>query len=144
MHRRVYLATAGSAALAGLAGCTVVGDVGEQVFGEPEYDIGMTRNEFLPAEYETTVGEPVVWKNTSESIHTITAIEGRLPDEAEYFATGGYDDQESAEDAWHDNHGGAIGIRETYEYTFEVPGTYHYICVPHVGGGMVGRVVVTE
>ncbi|MFP9193474.1 cupredoxin domain-containing protein [Natronosalvus vescus] len=144
MHRRAYLATAGSATLAALAGCTVVGDVGERVLGRTDYDIGMTRMEYLPFSYEATVGEPVVWKNTSEADHTITAIESMLPEGATYFATGDYDDQDTAEAAWHDHHGGRLGTRDTYEHTFEVPGTYGYICVPHVGGGMVGEVVVTD
>lgn len=30
----------------------------------------------------------------------------------------------------------------TYEFTFEVPGEYHYVCEPHEGLGMVGDVVV--
>lgn len=144
MNRRVYLATAGSATLAGLAGCTVVGDVGESLFGEEEYDIGMTRMDFLPEEYEATVGDTVVWMNTSEADHTVTATETSLPDGAAYFASGGYEDEWSAREAWHDHHGGRIGTRDTFEHTFETPGIYHYICVPHVYGGMVGRVVVTE
>lgn len=30
----------------------------------------------------------------------------------------------------------------THEFTFEVPGKYHYVCQPHQGMGMVGDVVV--
>jgi len=30
----------------------------------------------------------------------------------------------------------------TYEYTFEVAGTYEYVCEPHEGSGMVGTIVV--
>ncbi|MFW5934998.1 MAG: plastocyanin/azurin family copper-binding protein [Halolamina sp.] len=33
-------------------------------------------------------------------------------------------------------------IDHTYEYTFEVPGEYHYICEPHEGMGMVADIVV--
>lgn len=144
MNRRVYLAAVGSATLAGLAGCTALGEVGEQVFETTEYDIGMSRNEYLPDEYETTVGETVVWKNTSEADHTITAVERGLPEDASYFSTGDYPDQETAVEAWHSHRGGRIGTRETFEHTFEVPGTYYYICEPHVKGGMVGTVIVTE
>jgi plastocyanin len=32
----------------------------------------------------------------------------------------------------------------TYEYTFETPGEYTYVCVPHVGVGMIGTIVVEE
>jgi len=144
MDRRTYLATAGSAALVGLAGCTAVAEVSEEVFGSEPYDIGMSRNEFLPDTYEATVGETVVWKNTSEADHTVTAVEATLPDGAAFFATGDYDDQETAEEAWHDHRGGRIGTRDRFEHTFEVAGTYEYVCVPHIYGGMTGRVIVTD
>jgi plastocyanin len=29
----------------------------------------------------------------------------------------------------------------TFEYTFTVPGTYRYFCVPHEKAGMVGTIV---
>lgn len=32
----------------------------------------------------------------------------------------------------------------TYEWTFDTPGVYDYVCVPHEGLGMVGTVVVGE
>ncbi|MFP9059307.1 plastocyanin/azurin family copper-binding protein [Natrialbaceae archaeon A-chndr2] len=144
MNRRVYLAAVGSATLTGLAGCTALGDIGEAVLEPSEYDIGMSRNEFLPDEYEATVGETVVWKNTSEADHTITAVERSLPEGASYFSTGDYPDQETATEAWHNHRGGRLGTRDTFEHTFEVPGTYRYICEPHVKGGMVGTVIVTE
>ena len=144
MNRRVYLAAAGSAAVATVAGCTAVGEVGEDLFGDPEYDIGMSRNEFLPDDFEATVGDTVVWMNTSEADHTVTAIESSVPEGADYFATGDYEDQQRAEAAWHDHHGGRLGTRDTFEHTFVLPGTYDYICVPHVRGGMVGRVIVSE
>ncbi|MFP8956180.1 plastocyanin/azurin family copper-binding protein [Natrialbaceae archaeon A-CW3] len=145
MHRRAYLATAGSATLAALAGCTVVGDVGERVFGRADYDIGMSRMEFLPNSYESTVGDTVVWKNTSEADHTVTAYPNSLFEEgAEYFATGGYEDFETAYEEWWSDRGGRLGTRDTFEHTFTVPGTYGYVCLPHEPGGMVGTVVVTE
>jgi plastocyanin len=31
---------------------------------------------------------------------------------------------------------------ETFEVTFEVPGTYRYVCLPHEDHGMRGTVVV--
>lgn len=145
MNRRVYLAGVGTAVSAGLAGCSAVRSAfDDDPCGGEECTIGMTRNAFVPEEYEATVGETVVWKNTSGADHTVTALQTRIPEGAEYFASGGYDDEETAREAWHDHTGGAIRPRETYEHTFEVSGTYEYICVPHVGGGMVGTVVVSE
>ncbi|MXV63707.1 halocyanin [Natronorubrum sp. JWXQ-INN-674] len=145
MNRRVYLAAVGTSISAGLAGCSTVRSVfdDEPCRGD-ECTIGMSRNEFLPAEYEASVGESVVWKNTSGADHTVTAIEESMPDGATYFATGGYDDEETAREAWHDHTGGRLGPRATFEHTFEIPGRYDYICEPHVKGGMIGTVVVTE
>ncbi|WP_265110518.1 cupredoxin domain-containing protein [Halosolutus halophilus] len=144
MNRRVLLAALGTGATAGLAGCSSVLSLSDdEPCGGDECDIGMTRNEFLPETYETTVGEPVVWKNTSGAVHTITALENSLPEGADYFATGGYEDEETARTAW-DHHGGRLGTRETFEHTFDVPGTYEYICIPHVRAGMVGEIIVTE
>ncbi len=33
---------------------------------------------------------------------------------------------------------------DTYEHTFETPGEYVYVCVPHVVSGMVGTVIVSD
>ena len=147
MHRRVYLAAVGTAASASLAGCSSVLSVFDDDDGPcagEECDIGMSRNEFLPDEHEVAVGDTVVWKNTSEADHTVTAVERSLPEGADYFATGDYEDEETAIDAWHESRGGRLGTRDTYEHTFDVPGTYAYICEPHVKGGMIGEVVVVE
>ena len=144
MKRRAYLAALGSGGLAGLAGCTTLGRIGIAPGADDEYDIGMTRNEFVPMEYEATVGETVVWKNTSEAVHTVTAYDTAIPDDAEYFATGDFENEEDARQGWADNGGGGFDTRETYEHTFEVPGTYGYVCIPHEPGGMVGSVIVSE
>ncbi|WP_254862172.1 cupredoxin domain-containing protein [Halovivax gelatinilyticus] len=149
MRRRAFLATGGSAGLLALSGCTAVGDAADALFGGAEYDIGMSRNAFDPERYEATVGERVVWKNTSESVHTITAYESSIFDTAEYFASGGYESEQEARDAWHSTGGGGFDTRETYAHTFETPGEFPYCCIPHEFDGnddvrMVGTVVVTE
>lgn len=37
---------------------------------------------------------------------------------------------------------GTYNTGHTHEYTFEVPGEYHYVCTPHETLGMVGDVIV--
>ncbi|PGF14976.1 halocyanin [Natrinema sp. CBA1119] len=144
MHRRAYLAAVGTAASTGLAGCSSALSVLEDdpCTGD-DCHIGMNRTEFLPAEYEVSVGDTVIWKNTSEADHTVTAYEALIPDDAEYFASGGYESQAAAYDAW-DDRGGRLGTRETFEHTFEIPGTYEYFCIPHEGAEMTGEIVVSE
>ncbi|SFS71970.1 cupredoxin domain-containing protein [Halostagnicola kamekurae] len=147
MNRRAYLASLGTVSTVGVAGCsTVTGTLRGEPCSGNDCDIGMTRTEFVPETYEISVGETVVWKNTSEAIHTVTAYDSSLFEDkgAEYFATGDYDDFETAhEEFWNENNG-ALHTRETFEHTFEVPGTYHYACLPHEEGGMIGLIKVTE
>lgn len=147
MQRRVYLATVGGALTTGLAGCVTAADLG--IGGYDDHDIGMTRNEFTPDEYQASVGDTVVWKNTGSELHTVTAYEHALPDGADFFASGGYETEQEARDAWNSEFGGGMDARDTFEHTFEVPGVYSYFCIPHEMDGrdtawMLGLVEVTE
>lgn len=142
MHRRRFLerlGVAGSAvgATAALAGCSSVG-------GDEGYDVGMVADGYRPAELTIAVGETVVWENTSSRTHTVTAYEGGIPDEADYFATGGYDDEETARAEWRSDFGGGLENGERFSYTFSVPGRYDYVCIPHESGGMYATVFVEE
>lgn len=135
--RRRLLAAMGTAAVVGFAGCLETGSDHEVV--------GMTATDYVPETVTVAVGETVVWENTSSRRHTVTATsQDSLPEGAEFFASGGYDSYEEAEDAWLDDFGGQIDTDETYSHTFEVPGTYPYVCIPHVKAGMTGTVVVEE
>jgi plastocyanin len=133
--RRAFLASAGAVGLGGLAGCTGAGT-------GVEFDVGMTAVAFDPIEVTVPVGGKVVWRNTSSRGHTVTAYEGRQPDGADYFATGGFDGQRAAYDAWQEGLRGLLDGGEEFAHTFETPGTHHYYCIPHEAAGMVGRVVV--
>lgn len=111
--------------------------------GSGDYDVGMSTSDFRPAEIEVTVGDEVVWENTSASTHTVTAYEDDIPEDAAYFASGGFDSQQAAEQGWRQMEGG-FASGEQYMHTFEVPGEYRYFCIPHEAAGMEGTVVVTE
>ncbi|MGQ3328964.1 cupredoxin domain-containing protein [Halorubrum sp. FL23] len=141
MHRRRFLrgmgAAGGVAATTALAGCSAVG-------GDPGYDVGMMASAFEPTEVTVAVGDTVVWENTSARGHTVTAYEGAIPDAAEYFASGGYDGEMAAREAWADEFGGRLENGDRYSHTFEVAGRYDYVCIPHEAGGMVGTVLVEE
>lgn len=137
MKRRAYLATAAGASVT-LAGCSL----GRA--GADDYDVGMSATAFRPVEVAATVGEPVVWKNTSSRGHTVTAYDDGIPKGGAYFATGGYESEATAREAWRTGGDGTIDGGQTYEHTFEMSGTFSYFCLPHESGGMVGKVVVDE
>ena len=67
-----------------------------------------------------------------------------IPEGAEFFASGGFETEAAAREAWQDRLGGGIEAGERYTHTFEVAGEYEYLCIPHETGGMVGTVVVEE
>ncbi|MBX0303645.1 plastocyanin/azurin family copper-binding protein [Haloarcula salinisoli] len=136
MERRAFLRAAVPTAAVGLAGC-----IGGST--PTDYDVGMGAKEFRPETLEVTAGTTVTWLNTNKQGHSVTAYESELPDGADYFASGGFDSEKAAEDAWGNSSGGTLFEGQTFEHTFEVPGEYPYFCIPHERGGMVGSVVVT-
>ncbi|WP_276300692.1 plastocyanin/azurin family copper-binding protein [Halorussus lipolyticus] len=143
MDRRTFLAGSATVTAVGLSGCSAL-QTGSANVEQGEYDIGMGSAFFRPAEFEISAGETVVWANTGNRRHTVTAYEDQIPDDAEYFASGGFESEEAARDGWMGNFEGRIESGETYEVTFDIPGEYHYFCIPHEPSGMVGKIVVTE
>lgn len=135
MDRRTFLATGAATALAGCLG-------GEEP-SSGDWDVGMSGRRFTTAQIEVDVGTTVTWKNTSNVPHSVTAYEDEIPADADYFASGGFDTESAARDAWMESEG-VIQSDETYEHTFDVPGDYRYFCVPHEQAGMTGTVRVVE
>ena len=139
LSRRRLLAAAGTAAAAGVAGCAGGGGS-----AQGDYDVGMTAVAFDPVEITVSVGDTVVWANTSSRGHTVTAYDSGIPDDADFFASGGYDSTAAARDAFGSELGGLIDSGDTWSHTFEVAGEYEYLCIPHEASGMIGTVVVEE
>lgn len=139
MDRRTYLATAGLAGVTAVAGC-----LDSRAAGDGEYDIGMSTDAFKPQRLTVTVGDEVVWRNTSKQGHTVTAVEEGLPNGADYFASGGFESESAARDAWFDGFGGRLNQGDTYRTVFTVAEEFPYYCIPHERAGMVGTVVVEE
>lgn len=138
MDRRRFLARVGTASVvtgaAALAGC----------LDDEEFDVGMTGTEYVPDEITVSTGDTVVWENTSSRTHTVTAFEGAIPDGADYFASGDYADEATAREEWDASFGGALETDDRFSHTFEVPGRYDYVCLPHEEGGMYAAVIVEE
>jgi plastocyanin len=140
MNRRRFL-LAGACTMVGATGCT------ERSCGPHDgFDIGMGSSFYCPETVRISTGETVQWRNTGARAHTVTAYGGTIPDGAAYFASGGFDSEEAARDAWFEsgNDNGRLVSGDTFTHRFEVPGQYDYFCVPHEQQGMVGSVVVEE
>ena len=109
--------------------------------GEPSntHAPSMANHSFTPETLTIKSGEVVKWVNDTDEAHTVTAVEDSLPEGADYFSSG----PASGEDEANDDVGAQlIDPGESFEWTFEAPGTYRYYCIPHKADGMVGSVVV--
>lgn len=100
---------------------------------------------FEPESASVAPGGTVVWENTGSVGHSVTGYEEEIPEEADYFASGGFDSEQAARDAYAegDPESGDVAEGETFEHTFDTEGTYGYFCIPHESAGMVGTVEVT-
>jgi plastocyanin len=96
---------------------------------------------FKPGTITITAGDAVRWENDGTLTFTVTAYEEAIPAGADYFASGGFDSEETARAAYPD---GGIASGGTYTHTFETPGTYEYFCVPQEGADMTGTIEVRE
>ncbi|SFR88418.1 Plastocyanin [Halomicrobium zhouii] len=152
MRRRTLLGTIAGSSLAGLAGCSSDGDDGSggdggDGSGDDSGDGGAEGNEvavapggsltFSPETISVSTGTTVTWTFESPT-HNVSCNPDHdsagavsLPEDAEPFASYEGDDRFATNEEG-----------ETFEHTFEVEGTYDYVCVPHVTSGMVGTVEV--
>ncbi len=94
--------------------------------------VGMGDMTFTQPEVEIKVGQTVVWKNTSSTVHNVVDDAGKavsasdvsVPSSAKAFASG------------------YLQPGQVYQHTFTVPGVYRYVCTLHETGGMKATVIV--
>jgi len=141
--RRRVLRLGGTAlAAGGVAGCSGPSSGEEEPpTGDQEPTIvAMTDDlKFEPQEVQISAGETVVWETTGSVAHSATAYEADLPENASYFASGDFETEAAAREAYPS--GGSVATGETYSHTFETVGEFPYFCIPHESG-MQGIVVV--
>jgi len=77
-------------------------------------------------------GAKVEWKNVGNIAHTVTADADKVTDPSLVELPEGVKPFDS----------GLVGGDESYSRTFDAPGTYRYVCIPHEGTRMIGTVVV--
>jgi plastocyanin len=86
---------------------------------------------FEPKELEISAGEKVTWRNAGKIAHTVTADKSKAGDPTLVSIPAGTKEWDS----------GFVSEGESFSRTFQKPGAYRYICIPHEGAGMVGSVV---
>ncbi|KAB1196545.1 MULTISPECIES: DUF5059 domain-containing protein [Haloferax] len=118
-------------------------NVVEGVPEDADHVVKMKAVSFEPAELTVSVGDTVVFEHAEGEAHTVTADADETPEGAAYWASGGFESQEAAEDGWTELNG-AVQSGQSYVHTFETAGEHAYFCVPHEVGGMTGVVVVEE
>lgn len=116
-----------------LSGCAAVQpDRIEPAAPAVDQTVEMVGFSFVPETIRIAPGQTVQWRNTSASGHTVTADPALAEDPANVALP------QSAQAF----HSGPIAPGETWQKTFEVAGTYRYVCLPHERLGMTGTVVV--
>lgn len=134
--RRELLVTGTALTTAALAGCS--GSTTNESTPEVDGDIVVGPDNTLifdPESVTVSTGEEVTWSFASAN-HNVScdpnhSDKAALPENAEAFAS--YD----GDDKYRTNE-----IGTSFSHTFDTPGTYTYVCIPHVTNGMVGEVVV--
>ena len=102
---------------------------------EPAADVTVVMTNsmrFDPDRATIEVGQTVLWNNTSDVAHTVTADPVKAKNKEDCNLPAGAIPFDS----------GIIRPGQTYLQTFIVPGTYKYFCIPHETMGMTGQVIV--
>ena len=89
---------------------------------------------YTPAKATIKVGDTVQWVNDGETVHSVSTIVANAQKRTDTSMPKGAQAFDS----------GFIPPGGDYSYTFTVPGTYKYFCLPHEKAGMVGVIVVKK
>jgi plastocyanin len=89
---------------------------------------------YIPAKVTIKVGQTVEWINNAATLHDVNADVSSVQNTKDVSIPPGAKPFDS----------GFMRPGMTFDYTFTVPGTYRYTCVPHEKDGMNGTVVVTK
>jgi len=87
---------------------------------------------FLPEKVTIKAGQTVRWVNDAKTLHSVDGDPTMALKPSDVFLPPGAKPFDS----------GFMKPDVTWEYTFKVPGTYKYTCVPHEKDGMNGEIVV--
>jgi plastocyanin len=85
---------------------------------------------FDPTTVRIRSGDTVEWRNKSTFTHSVNADPARFPDDVSLPVGAAQFDS------------GRIASGGIFRHQFTTPGTYKYVCLPHVDLGMSGTVIV--
>jgi plastocyanin len=109
------------------------GDPGSDPDGDlAEVVIRMSDLAFHPDTLRIAPGTTVVWENASVLPHTVTADPAQVPDPSTVSLPTGAEPF----------HSGDVHPGERFRHTFQHPGLYRYLCIPHGVAGMTGVIIV--
>jgi plastocyanin len=105
-------------------------------FAAPAVVVKMTDKPpmFKPLKIAVKVGQTVEWVNNAETLHSVTTDADSAQKPTDVSSPPGAKPFDS----------GFMKPGATFDYTFTVPGTYKYLCLPHEKDGMTGIVVVSK
>jgi plastocyanin len=89
---------------------------------------------YTPEKAMIKVGDTVKWVNNGETVHSVSTSAANAQNPNDTSMPKGATAFDS----------GFIPPGGDYSYTFTVPGTYRYFCLPHEKAGMVGMIVVKK
>lgn len=91
-----------------------------------------TPPKFVPEKVTINKGDTVKWVNNAASLHSVTTNKAVAQDPSDVSLPAGAKPFDS----------GFMPPGANWSYTFTVPGTYKYLCLPHEKDKMVGIVEV--
>jgi plastocyanin len=101
------------------------------VFGQTTHNLTNVGNTFSPAQMTITAGDIVNWVGASNMHNAVQVSQATWTSNGNTPLEGGF---------W-------LGLNApggATSHTFDTPGTYYYVCIPHASLGMKGQIVVQQ
>jgi plastocyanin len=132
--RELTVRTAFRFAGAALAALIFVAGAVPSIAAAKTVEVKMTDTppKFVPLTVTIQKGDTVEWINNAASLHSVTTNPAVAQDPKDVSAPAGAKPFDS----------GFMTPGAKWSYTFSVPGTYKYLCLPHEKDHMIGVVVV--
>jgi plastocyanin len=121
-------------AAAALAALTLVVGAAPSIAAAKTVEVKMTDTppKFIPEKVTINKGDTVKWINNAASLHSVTTNKAVAQDPSDVSLPPGAKPFDS----------GFMTPGATWSYTFTVPGSYKYLCLPHEKDKMTGIVDV--